>query len=801
MKKILSLVLVIALVLGSFSFAFAAAPADVVDTDYEEAVETLMALGVINGYPDGTYRPANVVTRAEMAKLLIYILGYSDLASGTAGFSDTAGHWAEGTIGLAAGIGLVQGYPDGSFKPDATVTFDEAITMIVRALGYTDESLKGTWPTNYKIKAIDLSLLKDVSVAAAGANRGAVAMMLYNALEAKYGEVDTDGNWVSSGKDLVSKVGLFVENEYISYEDVYDEDDALDTAIDLAPYLYHVIDYYENADGDIAYVSNIDTDALVGTVTAVSGTSITVKDADDDETDFVISTSTPLFFNGEKASSTDATELSEDGNCEVVVIYDEDDVVKGIIAEQYYTQLIDREYKARTPMQIDGIQLPITEDDDDDEILDADAVTVVGDADGLQDIESEDLVYVYAADNQSDGAPAVIKLLVVRDTFEGKVTEIDTDDEEVVVGGKVLEDGNDVVTSILAADLGTTIKVFLDKDGDVYDWTTELDADDDVTYAIFIGIDNGSTETDVFTGDLSIDDYPRIKLLTESGDQIIYNLDSDGIDLEDSSDYNDLGDLIVEYDLSITTDAAIETGYLVVYEVNSDGFVDFVELADMDAIDDTYTYDDDDATMSDSYFVTSNTVIFDLTDENTSDWDIATDSVLGENGTASYIYTSSYNLEVVVVTDSDAGDLDDNTYAIITKITLVYDDNDQVQKLKAFVDGEIVYYLTEEIDSVSASAINEVVTLTLDDGVVEGVEAPDSYLTGQVDEVLTSKIRVDGMLKTLSSDVVIYVIEADGDVFVGDMTDIFEDDYVMLVDTDSDTDEYEIVVVDLTTPK
>ena len=182
MKKILSLVLVIALVLGSFSFAFAATPADVVDTDYEEAVEVLMALGVVNGYPDGTYKPERVVTRAEMAKLLVEALGYGQLAGGTAPYSDTAGHWAAGSIGLASGIGLVQGYPDGTFKPDATVSFDEAVTMILRALGYTDESLRGAWPTNYKIKAIDLGLYDDTSAQTGGADRGNVAIMLFNAL-------------------------------------------------------------------------------------------------------------------------------------------------------------------------------------------------------------------------------------------------------------------------------------------------------------------------------------------------------------------------------------------------------------------------------------------------------------------------------------------------------------------------------------------------------------------------------------------------------------------------------------------
>ena len=71
MKKVLSLVLVIAMVLSSMSFAFAGTFTDVADTDYTKAIETLTALGVVTGYEDGTYRPEKVVTRAEMAKLMV----------------------------------------------------------------------------------------------------------------------------------------------------------------------------------------------------------------------------------------------------------------------------------------------------------------------------------------------------------------------------------------------------------------------------------------------------------------------------------------------------------------------------------------------------------------------------------------------------------------------------------------------------------------------------------------------------------------------------------------------------------
>jgi hypothetical protein len=164
MKKVLSLVLVIAMVLSSFSFAFAANFEDV-EGDYEDAINTLVALGVVTGYEDGTFKPERVVTRAEMAKLIVEILGYGDLVAGSkSNFADTQGHWADPWIALAAGRGLVIGTGDGNFTPDRTVSYDEAITMIVRALGYSDNSneLAGmTWPTNFKVKARDSSLCSE----------------------------------------------------------------------------------------------------------------------------------------------------------------------------------------------------------------------------------------------------------------------------------------------------------------------------------------------------------------------------------------------------------------------------------------------------------------------------------------------------------------------------------------------------------------------------------------------------------------------------------------------------------------
>ena len=89
MKKVLSLVLAFAMILGSFGFVFASDFSDVKDTEYySEPVNVLSGLGVIAGFPDGTFKPGDNVTRAQMATMITAALGIPVKGSGATGFSD-----------------------------------------------------------------------------------------------------------------------------------------------------------------------------------------------------------------------------------------------------------------------------------------------------------------------------------------------------------------------------------------------------------------------------------------------------------------------------------------------------------------------------------------------------------------------------------------------------------------------------------------------------------------------------------------------------------------------------------------
>lgn len=98
---------------------------------FNNAISTLSNAGIVTGYNDGTFRPNQPITRGEMAKI---IANFANLSKGGKTFTDLSGHWSKTYVELAAGNGWIAGYPDGSFRPDQKITRAETVTMINRVL-------------------------------------------------------------------------------------------------------------------------------------------------------------------------------------------------------------------------------------------------------------------------------------------------------------------------------------------------------------------------------------------------------------------------------------------------------------------------------------------------------------------------------------------------------------------------------------------------------------------------------------------------------------------------------------------
>lgn len=203
-KKIISLLTVLLLLALQIAPVFASStPSDVKDTPYETAVATLSGLGIMEGYPDGTFQLEKTITRAEFSTLVARALGLENAAKGSVGntiFKDVnSTHWASGYVNLAVSNGIVKGYTDKTFRPEAQVTYAEAITMIVRMLGYEHEITGTNWPSNYLAKAAEIGVTAGVNYEQSKpATRGNVALLLNNSLDidlmkqTKYG---TDMIW------------------------------------------------------------------------------------------------------------------------------------------------------------------------------------------------------------------------------------------------------------------------------------------------------------------------------------------------------------------------------------------------------------------------------------------------------------------------------------------------------------------------------------------------------------------------------------------------------------------------------
>jgi len=109
------------------------------DNKNGEAIDVLSSLGIIKGYDDGQFKPDKEVTRAELTSLLMRLLNLSITGTTVAdsGYTDVANnHWAVYDIKTASSMGIIKGFGDGNFGPEASVTFEQAVKMVVCMLGY-----------------------------------------------------------------------------------------------------------------------------------------------------------------------------------------------------------------------------------------------------------------------------------------------------------------------------------------------------------------------------------------------------------------------------------------------------------------------------------------------------------------------------------------------------------------------------------------------------------------------------------------------------------------------------------------
>ncbi len=776
LKKMLALVMVFTMVMSTV--AFAAVPDDVKGTDYEEAASILGVLNIMNG-DDGGFRPNDTITRAEFAAVVARALDLEDAAKVSGGSTDyddvPSTHWAAGYIKLASDMGIINGYGNGNFGPEDTVKYEQALTMIVRALGYEPLATeKGGYPVGYLFVASNEGITDGIdAVSGIPALRGDVAQMINNALTVDIMEQTGYGDdsvfKKAEGKNIlteyleVNKVVGVVAADFYADTDSVDEDevkielrevnneDATGTAIyeigdtDVASMLGYEVELYETDDvifsaqktdnnSDLFYALGDLEDLYAPWFNLNSdGEPIEFLFEDDDvnvrDAVFVLNGQIVDYTKYSMAEYGPMTDYlfhcnfffinnDGDGNYDYVLCL----AAKRVVVDEV---LVDGNETIFVPLNTDP-ELVLK---DDYEIV---IVNYIDPNKTLENIKRYDVVE-YAMHPTEDKYTLFPFPLAIEGTItekEGNILTINGQEFELPYIGEVVDaEGNDITSDLDIGDSGT---FYVDTGEFIV--VALLDSDNtDSNYGYLL--DSEASDEDFESG-------RKFKILIATGDEVIYEADD-----EIEVDGKEVGaDDIYDGDATGKTDGVdgyvyLDEGQLIQYELNSNGEITEIYTVDSDEFDadgsmedarfneDTrkmYVKTGDDIT--DSELLAKDTLVFfiDTTDEDDSDVytiaDISDEDVFEDV----YYYTENGDLEVIVIVDNEfSGASTDYEIAVVDRVTEVKNDSDdKVAKLYGYIKGEEVVKLAEDgVSDLDDADEGDILYITYNsDGEIDGVE-------------------------------------------------------------------------------
>jgi len=212
-KKLLALFLALCTAVSLLAAVPAAA------ADNTGALQTIRALGIIQGDTSGNLNLEGNVTRAQFAKMIVSASSYKDSISGSGSgyslFKDVkSSYWASEYIKIAVQEGWMTGYTDGTFRPYSTITLEQACATVLRMLGYTSSTLAGSYPSAQLSKASALGLRDQINLSQGGAmTRGDCMYLFYNLLTAQN----------SSGTTYATSLGYTVTDGQVDYATVVED--------------------------------------------------------------------------------------------------------------------------------------------------------------------------------------------------------------------------------------------------------------------------------------------------------------------------------------------------------------------------------------------------------------------------------------------------------------------------------------------------------------------------------------------------------------------------------------------------
>ena len=365
LKKLITSLLAVVMILTSVGIpAFAASFSDITDEKVAVAVDKLVAHSIITGYEDGTFKPDNQITRAEFAAIVTRMKGVTDNLGTDAvtGFSDldndASRAWARPYVKAAVDLKIINGFEDGTFRAGEPVTYEQAVKMLVCAVGYEvvaqSELSKikitnpnATWSAGYIAAANKHGITKGVitNLISEPASRGVVAVLTSNGLDVPEIKENEDGTFekvdpeeteknITEIKGLVSGTyytGIDSDNVNISEielmigtgsdKNTYELAEKLRGTIDLNDIIgKYVVAYYDNIDRQITSITERNNTSVIideASIHNISGDTIRYY-KENGSLETVSLSGYTVIHNGKYVSSIDLESEFKNGTIELL---------------------------------------------------------------------------------------------------------------------------------------------------------------------------------------------------------------------------------------------------------------------------------------------------------------------------------------------------------------------------------------------------------------------------------------------------------------------------------------------------
>ena len=728
LKRIVSLLICAVMVIG---FSVTGSAYDIADdlrgTAYEEAGTVLGALNIMIGDPDGSFRPEDGLKRSEFAKIAVHALGLEDAANAVAGevnFHDvTADYWANGYINLAHEQGIVEGDPDGNFRPEDTITYQEAVAVLVRMAGYEPAAdSKGGYPSGYLSVANQYGFTKNATGVGAGViKRGTVAVLTNNTLT--IGMMEQTGFGSNTNYEITEKTILeeYLDTEKLDgkitgnyftkltsngglEEDTIEIDNVVyKTTDDNAQNLlgYNVTYYLTTkANKEKVVILTLDESGKNKEMT-IDGDNVHSVEAgkinywkdkqNDNSTKFVKIAETPVMIYNGVYVDYDASLIKGNGELKgnVVLLDNTNDDIYDVIFLNEFKNLVVESTSSLSYTVSDKYGRPSLQFDPENTTVKFKLQDENGNDIEFSELKEWDVIsYLKSTDGK------VLSAYVVRNTVEGTVTEIKNG--EYKIDGKFYKIADNYENEIKLDDKGV---FYLDVMGRI----AAVDANSNLSDKYAYLIDGGNTGI--------LDDSIKLKLFNLKGE--VETLTS-----EDRISLNGAAKEDAKTVLGKLQSEGKVVKQLVTYEVNAEGKLTKInratDLSGGDLIIDkdnfVLNYKNSEAVYNKTsgklgnFKITDSTVVFDIpaTAESEDDYAIKDKSMFDHEGIYDveiYDVGEDLSAKIVLVKNSTGQTNAESPIAVISEITTIRNSKDEVvNKLYAIVNNEMVEVETAEKD-------------------------------------------------------------------------------------------------------